>query len=357
MVWWNSAQVRRQAINAAYGQLISLLLVVTSIFTRYLGDAGASLPTFQTLFLYGGLTVTFLVYHVAYKRPSVNLPWWYWILFALVDVEGNYCVVLAFRGLSNFAVMGLVVHMTIPFVTFFSFLLLRKKYFVSHIIGCVLAIAGCTLIFLATTESGDYPDQVKSNCYALLGALGYAVSNLMNEYAVKRGGVDANIECLGKIGIWGLIISIIQFYCLEYDDYKAVEWTGAKIGYTFGYVLAMYVFYSVVSVFLRVTEALMFNLSMLTSDLYAALFIRWLFGNIVPTLYWPAWALEVVGIVLYSLREPIQLRRDDLNWWLNRALAAIGLCRTTAYVESPVVEPMANERPETPTKEAYISHA
>ncbi|KDO24834.1 hypothetical protein SPRG_09667 [Saprolegnia parasitica CBS 223.65] len=347
-----SPEARRQLTNAAYGQVISLLLVITSVFTRYLNDANASLPTFQTLFLYGGLTVTYLVYHVVAKRPRVDLPWWYWAILGLVDVEGNYCVVLAFRGLSNFAVMGLVVHMTIPFVTILSFLFLRRKYLPVHIIGCILAIAGCTLIFLATTQDGEYPDQVKSNLYALLGSLGYAVSNLLNEYAVKKGGIDANIECLGMIGIWGLVISIIQFYCLEYDQFKAVEWDGATIGYTFGYVLTMYVFYTVVSVFLRVTEALMFNLSMLTSDLYAALLIRWIFGNIVPTLYWPAWGLEVVGIVLYSLREPIQLRRDDPNWWLNKVWNAIAI-RLGLPIKMPVDSPALYI--DTPTKkDSYV---
>ncbi|OQR84758.1 Drug/Metabolite Transporter (DMT) Superfamily [Achlya hypogyna] len=328
------ASVRRQIANAAYGQLISFLLVLTSVFTRYLNDANASLPTFQTLFLYGGLVVTFLVYYVVMKRPSVDLPWWYWAIFGFLDVEGNYCVVLAFRGLSNFAVMGLVVHMTIPFVTILSFFLLRKMYRLSHIVGCAFAIGGCTLIFLATTTDGDYPDQVTSNCWALLGALGYALSNLMNEYAVKRGGLDANIECLGKVGAWGLVVSLVQFYCLEYSDFQRVEWSGAKIGYTFGYVLTLYIFYVVVSIFLRVTEALMFNLSLLTSDLYSALFIWWLFGNIVPTLYWPAWALEVVGIVLYSMREPTQLPMGDPDWWLMRLTRKLGGKPTATTLDS-----------------------
>ncbi|OQS07479.1 Drug/Metabolite Transporter (DMT) Superfamily [Thraustotheca clavata] len=338
LLWYTMDSVPRQFINAAFGQFISIIFVGNQVFSTYLSNDGASLPTFQSLFLYGGLACTFLPYHYIMKRPSMNLPWWYWALLGLVDVEANYCAVLAYRGQSNFAVMGLVLHMTIPFVTVLSYIFLRKVYHPLHLVGCALAIGGILLIFFANNSSGDYPDQLTSNLWSLLASLLYAVSNLLNEFAVKQGKLDANIESLGKMGAWGLIISIIQFYCVEYSMYKDVNFTGADISYVFGFVFDMYIFYAVVSLFLRVAESLMFNISLLTADLYSALAYRWFFGNSVPGLYWAAWAAEVVGIVLYSLREPKQLPHDESLWlvsYFNTAQIKLGLKKEEFIVVTP----------------------
>ncbi|EQC42790.1 hypothetical protein SDRG_00511 [Saprolegnia diclina VS20] len=299
--------LKRQGVNLAFGQGISVCLTATGVFSQYLSRNNASAPTFQTLFLYVGLGLVFASYFYAQRRPSVHLPWWYWWLLGFVDVEANYFCVLAFRGVVNFAVLGLILHMTVPFVTLLSYFVLRKRYHALHMVGCAFALAGCVVIFAHNNESAEYPDQGKGNAWSLAAAFLYGVSNLMSEYAVKRGGLDANVECLGKLGATAAVISAIQVAIFERDTVAAVDWSGVNIGYTAGYVLAMFIFYVVVNIFLRVTESLMFNLSLLTADIYNAAMNYVCFGDAVPGIYWLALALNYVGTAVYALKEPTQL--------------------------------------------------
>ncbi len=228
-------------------------------------------------------------------------------MLGLVDVEANYAAVRAFRGECNFAERGLILHMTIPFVSIFSFVFLRTRYTLLHMLGCAFAIVGVVVIFSASTIADKYSDQMVGNLWSFFAAFLYAISNLMNEYCVKKGGLDTNIESLGKMGLSGMIWSIIQVACLEWDPVTKVVWNSNNIAWTCGYVFSLMVFYCMVSVYLRVTESLMFNLSLLTSDLYNALFSNWIFKDPVTPLFWLAWVLEIIGIGLYSYRDPFVL--------------------------------------------------
>ncbi|KAF0689827.1 Aste57867_18739 [Aphanomyces stellatus] len=316
--------VRRQLANFTYGQAISILLVCTSIFTNKLQGNNALVVTFSTTFLYVMLAAVFIPYFYLMKRPSVNLPIWFWFLFGLIDVEANYWAVAAFAENVNYAVLGLILHMTIPIVTVLSYFFMGKRYKVIHLVGCVFAIAGICVVFGASTGNyadQEFPNQMRGNLKSLLASAFYALSNLMMEFAVKRNdnGVDANIEVLGKMGFFGVLVSCIQMAIIgEYGRVQDVEWTAANVGWNVGYVLTMFAFYVTVSIFLRVTEALLFNISLLTSDLYSALTMKWVFQGSVPDLYWLAWGLECIGITVYSIYEPTDLLKpqaptDDVN--------------------------------------------
>ncbi|RHY27348.1 hypothetical protein DYB32_008075 [Aphanomyces invadans] len=307
-----SDTVRRQVVNFTYGQVISILLVCTSIFTNKLQRNDALVITFSTTFLYVLLAAVFVPYFYVHRCASVNLPWWFWLVFGLIDVEANYWAVSAFSEDVNYAILGLILHMTIPVVTVLSYFFMGKRYNWFHVVGCVFAIGGIVVIFCVNNEGGEFPNQMKGNLKSLLAAGLYALSNLLQEYAVKRNnvGMDANVEVLGKMGVTATIVSLVQMAIIsEYSKVSDVEWSAENVGWNAGYVVTMFIFYATVSVFLRVTESLLFNISLLTSDLYSALTMMWVFDGTVPGLYWLAWGLECVGITIYSVHEPVDLTK------------------------------------------------
>ncbi|RHY61185.1 hypothetical protein DYB38_000836 [Aphanomyces astaci] len=308
-----SETFRRQIANFTYGQVISILLVCTSIFTNKLQRNDALVVTFSTTFLYVLLALVFLPYFYVKRCASVHLPVWFWVLFGLIDVEANYWAVAAFAEDVNYAILGLILHMTIPVVTILSYFFMGKRYNWFHVVGCVFAVAGFVVIFAANNEGGEFPNQMRGNLKSLLAAGLYALSNLLQEFAVKRNntGIDANIEVLGKMGVTATIVSLIQMAIIsEYAKVTDVDWSAENVGWNAGYVLTMFLFYATVSVFLRVSESLLFNISLLTSDLYSALTMMWVFDGSVPGLYWLAWGLECVGITVYSVYEPIELNKS-----------------------------------------------
>ena len=67
-----------------------------------------------------------------------------------------------------------------------------------------------------------------------------------------------------------------------------------------GFVLCLFVMYCVTSKFLQEGDALLFNLSTLTSDVYGALFAVLLFHTTPHWLYGVAFVSVALGIVVYG---------------------------------------------------------
>ncbi|KAG9412944.1 hypothetical protein AC1031_015960 [Aphanomyces cochlioides] len=142
----------------------------------------------------------------------------------------------------------------------------------------------------------------------------------MQEYAVKMTDQtkDAAMECLGNMGIVGSVVALVQMTFLgDFHQLNQVVWTKSTCGYLAGYIAAVVLFYVVASVVLRVTQSMAFNLSLLMSDVYSAMTVTWLFGDALPSVYWIIWAIQLVGIGIFSSHEPIQLPMRRKPGWRN----------------------------------------
>ncbi|KAF0684098.1 Aste57867_23885 [Aphanomyces stellatus] len=320
-------------LNLAYGQAVAVLLVTQYVFTKYLQSSGVHVPAFQTSFTYVLLALTCLPYSYATKRrPLASLSPWFWLVLGAVDVQANFCTIQAFATDANYAVLGLMLHATIPFVTLLSYLFLRKRYSRVHVAGCAVACAGLAVAFVAAVDVPSATQQLHGNLLSLLASFCFSISNVMQEYAAKvtrvrvdilhtddAGDLDAKVECLGKMGLVGAVVAVAQMAALGEVHRVAVttDWRAAHLIYLVGYTLAAVLLHLVVSVLLRVTETLPFNLSLLTSDVYSAVTLTQLFApSSLPALYWPAWAIQVAGIAVVAATEAVQLpfrRKPNVN--------------------------------------------
>lgn len=68
---------------------------------------------------------------------------------------------------------------------------------------------------------------------------------------------------------------------LEHKNLAQLDWSAATIGCFILFALSMFVFYSLVTIVLQKTSALMFNLATLTADFYSLLFGLFLFKETV----------------------------------------------------------------------------
>merc|ERR1719313_2907765 len=100
------------------------MMTGTNIFSNELGNLNASAPAFQNSFVYLGLALTLILFRLIKGRMPASkelikeedikaapIPWWYYAGFAVIDVEANYFVVLAFRY-ANFATVALLMNLT-----------------------------------------------------------------------------------------------------------------------------------------------------------------------------------------------------------------------------------------------------
>ncbi|MBZ3884277.1 Solute carrier family 35 member F2, partial [Sciurus carolinensis] len=155
------------------------------------------------------------------------------------------------------------------------------------------------LLFLIYTmmlafQSGS--DVLIGDLLVLLGASLYAVSNVCEEYIVKK---LSRQEFLGMVGLFGTIISGIQLLIVEYKDIASIHWDW-KIALLFvAFALCMFCLYSFMPLVIKVTSATSVNLGILTADLYSLFFGLFLFGYKFSGLYILSFTVIMVGFILY----------------------------------------------------------
>ena len=159
-------------------------------------------------------------------------------MLALIDIEANYLVVLAFEYTSVTSIM-LLDCLTIPSVIVLSYVFLNYSYSKYHVIGASVCVLGVVLIVLSDfyyPVNKDEDEDDDESCggdnaarkQALLGdficicgALLYGVSNVIQETLIKSRGPW---EYLARLGIFGTIFGMIQVFVLESGRIDEIRW-------------------------------------------------------------------------------------------------------------------------------------
>ncbi|KAF9905956.1 hypothetical protein BX616_000872 [Lobosporangium transversale] len=297
---------RRVLTIVLLGQFLALCITATTILTTELAQTNnISIPTTQSFLNYlvlGVVYTTITLFKVGFSG------WWeiirrrslYYILFALIDVEGNYFIVKAYSYTSLLSAM-LLDAWTIPCVVLLSVFFLKMRFVRWHYLGVFVCLVGMAFLIWSDMRAGkDYPgtDYIKGDLFCLVGATFYAFSNVGQEYLVRQRPM---YEVVGQLGFWATIINGIQLAILERHELKSITWTGPIIGYIIGFDIAMFLLYSVSPILLRLSSATFFNLSLLTSDFYGLLFGLFLFSAKINELYPIAYVLICLGIIIYNI--------------------------------------------------------
>ncbi|KAF9184844.1 hypothetical protein BGZ51_003109 [Haplosporangium sp. Z 767] len=289
------------------GQLLSLCITATTIFTTKLAQAEnpVSIPTTQSFlnYLVLGVVYTAITIYIEGFRGWIMIlrrRALYYMLFAFVDVEGNYFVVKAYKYTSLLSAM-LLDAWTIPCVVLLSVFYLQMRFLRFHYLGVSVAMIGIGFLIWSDMEAGkDFPgsDYIKGDLFCVLGATLYAVSNVYQEFLVRQTHM---YEVVGQLGFWATILTGIQLLVLERDEIRDVKWTPEVVGYMIGFDIALFTMYSVSPILIHLSSATFFNLSLLTSDFYGLILGIILFNAKINRLYPIAYVLIVVGIIVYNI--------------------------------------------------------
>uniref|UniRef100_I3MH34 Solute carrier family 35 member F2 n=1 Tax=Ictidomys tridecemlineatus TaxID=43179 RepID=I3MH34_ICTTR len=167
----------------------------------------------------------------------------------------------------------------IPVLMALSWFVLRARYRVIHFIAVFVCLLGVgTMVgadILAGRDDNSGSDVLIGDLLVLLGASLYAVSNVCEEYIVKK---LSRQEFLGMVGLFGTIISALLFVA---------------------FALCMFCLYSFMPLVIKVTSATSVNLGILTADLYSLFFGLFLFGYKFSGLYILSFTVIMVGFILY----------------------------------------------------------
>ncbi|KAL5570432.1 hypothetical protein UlMin_027007 [Ulmus minor] len=289
---------KQTLIGLGLGQFLSLLITSTGFSSSELSKKGIDAPTSQSFLNYVLLAIVYGSI-MLYRMKPLKAKWYYYVILGLVDVEANFLVVKAYQYTSITSVM-LLDCWSIPSVMLLTWLFLKTKYRFQKITGVAVCIAGLVLVVFSDVHAGDRAggsNPRKGDILVIAGATLYAISNVSEEFLVKNAD---RVELMAMLGLFGAIVSAIQVAIFERDNLKSIHWTAGAALPFFGFSVAMFMFYSLVPILLKMNGSTMLNLSLLTSDMWAVVIRIFAYHEKVDWMYFLAFGAVVVGLVVYS---------------------------------------------------------
>lgn len=290
------------------GQFLALLLTGTATFSGLLVKKHVDAPTFQSTANY--FFLSFFLLKVVIRREPLRIPWWKYAIVALLDVEGNYCLVQAYQHTSTVSVQ-LLDCFTIPCVMVLAYCVLQARYSRFHFAACVLCLIGMGLLVYTDTStqssSSDsdggkkWSEILEGDGLVLLGCVFYSLSNISQEYIVKS--FDRS-EYLGMLGLCGFIIGGVQTVVVEREAVAAIDWGDSMvIAYLGAFTLCLFLFYSITPILMESRSAVFFNLSVLTADFWTIIVASTLFSYQFQPTYFIAAAVIIGGLICYNAAD------------------------------------------------------
>ncbi|EEF33628.1 solute carrier family 35 member F1 [Ricinus communis] len=298
--WWKSHATLKILYLLLLGQVVSFILAVCSLTSSLVVDLGIDAPITQSSFNYFALALVFGSI-LLYRRQKLRVSWYWYLLLGFVDVQGNYLVNRAYQYTSITSVT-LLDCWTIVWAIVLTWFFLGTRYSIWQLFGAALCVLGLGLVLLsdAGVGGGGGSRPLLGDLLVIAGTIFFALSNVGEEFFVKN---KDRVEVVAMLGIFGLLVSVVQLSVLELKTLKSINWTADIILAIAGYTLSMFMFYTLTPFVLKLGGATMFNLSMLTSDMWAVVFRICFYHQEVDWLYFLSLAVVTVGLIIYSTTD------------------------------------------------------
>ena len=242
--------------------------------------------------------------------PMTKFPldceWYLYFLVTLTDVEASYFLVLAYRY-TSFTSITLLTSLSVVGAMFTSRILLKARYYPSHLIGSIVCIIGIGINLISDFEEvndiDEYPHKVLGDVFAAIGGFLYGVNDGSSEYLLKKCN---QYEFLGLSGFFGLLTCLFQIFFLEFEKTKSFfdgsSTCDVSVSTTLIIIFALTSYFKFVgdASFLILAESALLNLSLLTVDFYSTLF-QIFAEQIMPSYtFFVALCFIIVGVLIYE---------------------------------------------------------
>lgn len=298
--WIKNKGISRILLLLFLGQLVSFLMALMSFTASITANLGLDTPLTLSLFAYAALA---LVYGgiLIYRRQKLSVSWYWYLLLGIVDVQGNYLVNKAYEY-SSITSVTMLDCWTIAWVIILTWLILGTKYSLWQFLGAAICVTGLVVVLLsdAGVGGGGGSRPLLGDALVIAGTFFFAISNVGEEFCVKK---KDQVEVVAMIGVFGMLVSVGEVAALERENLETAKWSAGVILSFAGYAVACFLFYTFVPMVLKMSGSTLFNLSILTSDMWAVVIRIFFYKQKVDWLYYVAFGVVVVGLVIYSRSE------------------------------------------------------
>lgn len=296
---WLRAHLNLETLFLLFlGQVVSFILALMSFTASLIADYGVNAPISQTLLTYFSLAVVYGSV-LLYRRQKLRVAWYWYLFLGFVDVQGNYLVNEAYQY-SSITSVTLLDCWTIAWAIVLTYFFIGTRYSFWQLGGAAICVLGLGLVLLSDSGvgGGGGSRPLLGDTLVIVGTLFFAMSNVGEEFCVKK---KDRVEVVSMIGLFGFLVSGVQLSILEIKSVESITWSTDIILAWVGYTAASFVFYSITPFVLKLSGATLFNLSLLTSDMWAVVIRIFFYQQEVDYLYYLAFLLVVIGLVIYSI--------------------------------------------------------
>ncbi|CAN0905428.1 Solute carrier family 35 member F1 [Linum grandiflorum] len=280
MQWWccNNSSTSSYVWRAMLlGQATSFFFALANFNSSFLASQGVDVPITQNFLNYLGLAFVygFILFR---RRRKLMIRWHWYLLLGFLDVHGYFLLNKA-NQYSSITSITLLVCWTVPWVIILTWLFLGTRYSKLQLFGSTLCVVGLALVLFsdAWSDNGDGGSMPLLGDALVLGAtIVFALANVGEELLLKTGDC---IEFLAMLSVFGVLFSFVELSVFELKELVSMEWSVNTL-----------------------SGATMLNLSLLTADMWAVVIRIFFYHQKVDELYFFAFAIVIVGLVIYSMR-------------------------------------------------------
>ncbi|KAM0903977.1 hypothetical protein ACQ4PT_018319 [Festuca glaucescens] len=284
------------------GQLVAFSMAAASFASSLVANLGVDAPLTQSFFAYLLLALVYGPILLS-RRQKLRIPWYWYLALAFVDVQGNYLVVKAYQY-SSITSVTLLDCWTVVWVIILTWYALGTRYSFWQFLGAGTCVAGLGLVLLSDAKSPDEQDPSKipllGDTLVIAGTVFFAFSNVGQEYCVKK---NDRVELVAMLGLFGLLVSTMQIFIFEREILEAAVWSPTMISLFAAFAIALFMFYTITPLVLKMSGSTLFNLSLLTSDMWAVAIRVLFYQEQINWLYYLAFTVVAIGLIIYSLNE------------------------------------------------------
>ncbi|KAI3723991.1 hypothetical protein L2E82_35755 [Cichorium intybus] len=301
------------------GQLVSFSMALMSFSSSLSANLGVNAPFTLAFFSYLTLTLVFGSI-LLYRRQKLKIPWYWYVLLAFLDVQGSYLVNKAYQ-FSSITSVTILNCWTVVWVIILTWAFLGTKYSLWQFFGAALCVSGLCFVLLSDSGVGGSggSNPVLGDVLVIVGTCFFALSNVGEEFCVKK--VD-RVEVLTMLGLFGMFMSVVEMALFERKNIESISWSPEVILTFAGYGVAAFMFCSLTPLVLQASGATLFNLSLLTADMWAVVIRVFLYHQKVIS---PNAQVEVINLFIFFHGFDHMLIAVGWVYYVSFLLVGIGL--------------------------------
>ncbi|GFQ06844.1 solute carrier family 35 member f2 [Phtheirospermum japonicum] len=156
---------------------------------------------------------------------------------------------------------------------------------------CSIFVAGPSLVLLSDARVGGGGGEIRhmindavtqENCSFFIFVI--------QGFCVKKKDLT---EVIAMIGLFGMLISASEIPVLERKALQSINWSDGLMSSYAAYAVASFLFYTLALFVLKISGATLFNLSLLTSDIWAVAVRTFIYKQKVINIYYMIYCVSV----------------------------------------------------------------